>query len=100
MLYFDIIDVSEGIDINRTSRSKECDICHYWYFLDKRFKLQPDVCNGCRDVLMMSMNLSNIAILNIKGADYCCIISGISKSEAINLMENIDLTGNAQHYKT
>ena len=69
MLYFDIIDVSEGIDINRTRRSKECDISHYLYFLDKRLKLQPDVCTGCRDVLMMSMNLSDIAILNIKGAD-------------------------------
>ena len=41
---------------------------------------------------MMSMNLSNIAILNIKGADYCCIISGISKSKAINIMYIIDLT--------
>ena len=30
MLYFDRIDVSEGIDINKTSASKECDICHYW----------------------------------------------------------------------
>ena len=48
---------------------------------------------------MMSMNLSNIAILNIKSADYCCIISGISKTEAINLMQNIDLT-EAEHYKT
>ena len=41
---------------------------------------------------MMSMNLSDIAILNNESADYCCIISGISKSEAINLMQNIDLT--------
>ena len=40
---------------------------------------------------MMSMNLINIAILNIKGSNYCCIISGISKNEAINLMQNIDL---------
>ena len=40
----------------------------------------------------MSRNLCDIANLNIKGADYCCIISGISKSEAINLMQNIDLT--------
>ena len=39
----------------------------------------------------MSMNLINIAILNIKGSNYCCIISGISKNEAINLMQNIDL---------
>ena len=38
------------------------------------------------------MNLSETAILNIKGADYCCIISGISKSQVINLMQNIDLT--------
>ena len=41
---------------------------------------------------MMSMNLSGIAILNIKNADYSCIISGISKCEAISLMQNIDLT--------
>ena len=41
---------------------------------------------------MMSMNLSDIAILNIKGSDYCCIISLISKNEAINLMQNADLT--------
>ena len=32
MLYYDRIDVSEGININKTSASKEFDICHYWYF--------------------------------------------------------------------
>ena len=32
MLYYDRIDVSEGIDVNKTNESKECDICHYWYF--------------------------------------------------------------------
>ena len=37
------------------------------------------------------MNLSNIDILNLKSADYCCIISGSSKSEAIDLIQNIDL---------
>ena len=41
----------------------------------------------------MSVNLSDIAILNIKGSDYCSIISLISKNEAINLMRNADLTG-------
>ena len=91
MLYFDRIDVSKGIDVNETSASKECDICHYWYFLNKGFKFQPNVCNRCQDLLMMSMNLSDIAILNIKGSDYHCIITGISKSEAINLLQNIDL---------
>ena len=43
---------------------------------------------------MMSVNLSDIAILNIKGSDYCCIISRISKNEAINVMQNADLTEN------
>ena len=92
MPYYDIIDVFEGIDVNKTSKSKESDICHYWYFLNKGFKFQPYVCNRCHDLLIMSMNLSNIFILKIKSADYCCIITGISKSEAINLLQNIDLT--------
>ena len=49
---------------------------------------------------MISMNLRDIDILNISGADYHCIISGISKSEAINLMQNIDLTKKVKYYKT
>ena len=92
MLYYDRIDVSEGIDVNKTSESKACDIFHYWYFLDKAFKFQPNVCDGCHDLLVMSVNLSNIAILNIKCFDHCYIISRISKNEAINLLQHADLT--------
>ena len=92
MLYYDRIDVSEGIDVNKTSASKECDICHYWYFLNYSFKFQPNVCNRCHDLLMMSINLSDITILNIKSSDYCSIISLISKNEAIKLLQNADLT--------
>ena len=100
MLCFDRVDISEGINVNKTKKSKECDICHYWYFLDKGFKFQPNICNRYHDLLMISMNLSDIAILNIKSADYCCIISEISKTEAINFMQNTDLTIKAEHYKT
>ena len=71
MLYFHRIDVSEGIDVNKRSASKECDICHYWYFLNYSFKSQPNVNNRCHDLLMMFMNLCNISILNIKGSDHC-----------------------------
>ena len=84
ILYYDRIDVSEGIDINKASASKECDICHYWYFLIYSVKFQQIVCNRCHDLLMMSIDLSDIAILNIKGSGYHCIISLISKNEAIN----------------
>ena len=81
MSYFNRIDVSEEIDVNKKSESKKCDIFYYWYFLDKWFKFQSNVCNRCHDIFMMSMNLSDIAILNSKGADYRCINSGISESE-------------------
>ena len=62
MLHFERIDASAGINFNNTSVSKECDICHYWYFLNKGFKFQPYVCNKRHDLLMMSVNLSDIAI--------------------------------------
>ena len=93
MLCYDRIDVSKGININKTSASKECDIFYYWYFLYYSFMFQPNVCNRCHDLLMMSMNLSDIAILNMKGSGCCSIISLISKNEAINLMQNADFTG-------
>ena len=56
---------------------------------------QPNAFNRCHDLLMMPINLSNIAILNIKGSDYCCIISLVSKNEVVNLLQNADLTKNA-----
>ena len=92
MLYFDWIDVSEGRDVNKTSGSKGCDICYYWYFLNYSFNFQPNVCNRCHDLLMMSIYLSDIVILNITASDYRCIISLISKNKTISLMQNDDLT--------
>ena len=62
-----------------------------------------NVCSGCHDLLMMSMNLSNFVILNIHCVDYRCIINGISKNEAINVMQNIcftDKNGTLQIIKT
>ena len=92
MLYFDRIDASKGIDVNKTSASKECVLCHYWHFLNNCFKFQRNGCNRCHDLLTMSRNLSNIAFLNIEGSDYCCTISLNSKNEAINLLQKVDLT--------
>ena len=64
---------------------QKSNICHYWHFLNKAFKFQPNVCNRCHDLLMMSMNLGYVAILSIRGSDYCCITGGIRKAEAINV---------------
>ena len=40
MLEYDRIDLSEGINVNKTSASKECDIFQYWYFKDIDFKYE------------------------------------------------------------
>ena len=86
-LHYDRIDVSEGTDANKTSSSKDCDICHYFFFkINYSFKFQPNVCIRWHDLLIMAINLSDMAILNIKGSDYHCMISLISNYNAIKLM--------------
>ena len=54
----------------------------------------------CHDVLIMSINLNDIAILNTRGVNYRCIINGISKSETVNLLQNTNLNKKGEHYKT
>ena len=48
------------------------------------------ICNVYHDLLKISRNLDDIAILSINGIDFKCIISGISKSEAVKVLQNVD----------
>ena len=70
MLQYKKVNVSEGIDTNKKSASKGCMLCHYWYFKDVGFILEPRVCSKCHDVLMAAYELKNISILNVKGVDF------------------------------
>ena len=79
MLYYDRIDVSEGIDVNKTIASIECDIYHYRYFLNYSFNFHPDVCNSCHDLLVISINLGDIAILNIKFLVIAVLLAWLAK---------------------
>ena len=88
MIQCDKIDVSEGIDVNKTSTSKKCGLCHYWFFKDLEFKFEEQVCNECHDLLTMANSLKDIAILSAKGATFRCILMGISKSEALKQLNN------------
>ena len=88
MLQYEKIYVSEGIDLNKTSASKECMIFHYWYFKDVWFKFDSHVCNKCHDVLMTAYELKSIAVLNVKGMDFSCILWGISRDEVVNRLNN------------
>ena len=60
MLQYGEISVSEEIDTNKTSASKECMLCHYWYFKDVGFKFEPLVCIKCHDILMTAYEHRNI----------------------------------------
>ena len=82
------IDVSEGIDVNKTSASKECELCHYWFFKDIGFKFEERVCNKCHDLLTMASSLKKIAILNAKEATFRCLLVGISKNEGLKRLNN------------
>ena len=95
ILYYDITDV---FDVNKWSEFIECIACHYCYISDKGFKFQSSACNGCHDVLMMSIDINSITILDIHGVDYRCIIAGICKSEAINIFKNPNLSRKVDHY--
>ena len=83
MLQYQKIDVSEGIDVNKTSESEKCELCHYWFFKDVGFKFEEHVCNKCHDLLTIAYSLKDIAILNAKGATFRCILMGISKNEGL-----------------
>ena len=84
MLEYDRIDISEGIDVNKTSASKECDICHYWYFKDIGFKYELYLCNGCHDLMQKAMSFNNAAIVYVH-------FWYMSKDDAINIMSNSNL---------
>ena len=92
MLEYDRIDISEEIDVNKTSLSKECDICHYWYFKNIGFKYEPYLCNGCHDLMQKAMSFNNIAIVYVKGNVYRNNFWYISKDDAINIMNGSDST--------
>ena len=65
MLYYDRINLSEGTDLVKSNDSKEYMVCHYW-FVNHGFKRQHFVCNGCHDLTLLCLNLSDIAIVAVK----------------------------------
>ena len=88
MLQYERPDISEGIDINKSDKSKEYMICHYWNFKDIGYKYEPHVCNKCHDLLLVVYDLKNFMILNIKGVDYRRFVFNMSKNDANTLINN------------
>ena len=88
MIRYQKIDISEGIDLNKTNASRKCEVCHYWFFKDIGFKFQEHVCNKCHALLTIAYSLENIAILNAKGNNFGCILMGVSKNEGLKRLNN------------
>ena len=88
MLPYEKIDVSEGIDVNKTSASKEYELYHYWFFKDVGFKFEEHVCNKCHDLLTIVYCLKNIAIFSAKGTTFTCLLVGISKNKTLKRLNN------------
>ena len=88
MIQYERIDVSEGIDINKSNKSKKCMISHYWYFKDIGYKYEPHVCNGCHYLSVVVDDLNNFMILNIEGIDYRSYVFYMSKNNAVKLLNN------------
>ena len=102
MLYYNNIDISEIIDINQSSKSKERMICLYWYFLDLNYTYEPYIYNGCHGKSMMAYELKNIAVLNLKGVDYRCISWNMKANDAINMLNDskLDYKGSLKTWNT
>ena len=86
MLEYDRIDISEGIDVNKTSLPKQCDICHYWYLEDISFRYEPRLCNFCNDLMKKTMIFNNVVFVYVKGSSYIIHFWYISKDDATYIM--------------
>ena len=92
------IDMLERIDIDKTNKSEECMLCHYWYFLHKSFSYGPYLCDGCYNMTQKSIDSKNIDIVYIKGNAYRIHFWHMSKHKrkrkrkAISLMTNSSLS--------
>ena len=91
MLEYDRIDISEEIDVDMSNKSKECMLCHYWYFLNKNFSYGPYLCDGCYNIVQKSIKFKNIAIVHLRESAYRIYFLYMSKRKAKKLMNNSNL---------
>ena len=89
MLESEKIDISDGIDVNKSHKSKEFMLCHYWYFLDKSFSYGPYLCDWCYNMTQKCNKLKNIAIAHVKESVYRICFLHMTKREANKLLTNL-----------
>ena len=101
MIEYKRINISEGVDLNKTNKSKECMLCHYWYFLHKNFSYGPYLCDGYFNIMQKSIDSKNIDIVYVKGNAYRIhwhMSKHKCKLKAIHLMTNTSLNDKKVFY--
>ena len=88
MLEYDRIDLSEGINVHKTSNSRECSFYHYYYFLDINFNYQKYLCDGCHDMPMRANNMQNLAIVYSDSNAHRINFTFMDLNEATYLLNN------------
>ena len=91
MLEYERIDISDGIDAGMTNKSKECMLCHYYHFLEKKFSYGPYLCDSCYNAMQKCNKFKTIAIVHVKKSVYRIYFLYMSKREAKKLMVNSNL---------
>ena len=91
MTEYDRIDLDEAIDVNKTSNSRECGLCHCLYFTNKNFNYQKYYCDGCHDMSMKAVTINNLAVIYSKGNAYRVNFTFMSVNEVNKLMNNSNL---------
>ena len=90
MLVYEKIDISDGIDVDMSDKSKECMLCNYCYFLDKSISYGRYLCDRCYNMMQKcSSKLKNIAIVRVKESAYRICFSFMSKRKANKLLTSL-----------
>ena len=91
MLAYEKIDISEGIDVNKLKNSKECRMCYLWYFTDRNFSYGTYLCNGCYDMSMKAVSITNLAIIYSEGNAYRVNFAFMSINNVTKIMDSSNL---------
>ena len=83
-------DMSEEIDVNKTSEQCACIICNYYYFLKVDSRFSQKVCNGCYGLKKKPKSFNNVATVSVKESYYRTNFWLMNKGEAIPIMKNSD----------
>ena len=92
IIYFITITIIIRSVTKKDDKYYECNICYYWYFLDKNFNYGLYRCNRCHDLMQKAVSFKSVAVISIKVNDYRIHFWHISKNDADFVITNSNLS--------